>query len=164
MSQSKHVHLQMIQGVINRLSHDSFLLKGWAVVLIAALFALSANSANIQFVYLAYLPSVVFWGLDGYFLRQERLFRKWYDYVRLLPEDKIDFSMDVSQVSDQVRSWLEVVASKTLLAFHGVILLSIILVVGISLSLEEGRAHGTQGFLQFRLQLRLESQPNPRHA
>ncbi len=50
----KQAHLEMIQGVVNRLSTDSFLLKGWTVVLISALFALAAANSNTYFVYLAY--------------------------------------------------------------------------------------------------------------
>ncbi|HUV77227.1 MAG TPA: hypothetical protein VMW06_04125, partial [Desulfobacterales bacterium] len=61
-------HLEFIQGVINRLSTNSFLLKGWSVVLVSALFALSANKSNVRFIMLAYIPSIIFWGLDGYFL------------------------------------------------------------------------------------------------
>ena len=67
-------HLEFIQGTINRLSTNSFLLKGWSVVLVAALFALSAKDADIKFVYLALFPAVVFWGLDGYFVLMERVY------------------------------------------------------------------------------------------
>jgi hypothetical protein len=35
-------HLQMIQAVITRMGSNSFLLKGWSVTLVAALFALAA--------------------------------------------------------------------------------------------------------------------------
>ena len=35
---AKLKHLEMIQGVINRMANCSFLLKGWSVTLIAALF------------------------------------------------------------------------------------------------------------------------------
>ena len=37
---AKLKHLEFIQGVINRLSTDSFRMKGWAVVLISALLVL----------------------------------------------------------------------------------------------------------------------------
>ena len=79
---NKQAHLEMIQGVVNRLSHNSFLLKGWSVILVSALFALAAKDSQLLFVYLAYFPAISFWCLDGYFLRQERLFRKLYDHVR----------------------------------------------------------------------------------
>lgn len=132
---SKHTHLEMIQGVINRLSHNSFLLKGWTVVLVSAMFALAANKAQILFVYLAYFPAISFWMLDGYFLHQEKLFRALYDHVRALSEEEIDFSMNTQQVANDVPSRSEVTLSRTLLAFHGVLIVSIILVTVISVCL-----------------------------
>ena len=81
---NKRTHLELIQGIINRLSTNSFVLKGWSVVLVSALFALAAPESRPAFVYLAYIPTVVFWGLDGYFLWQERLYRALYDHVRML--------------------------------------------------------------------------------
>lgn len=133
---SKHAHLEMIQGIVNRLSHNSFLLKGWSVILVSAMFALAAKDSQLLFVYLAYFPAISFWCLDGYFLRQERLFRKLYDKVRLLSEEDIDFSMNTQSVQDQVETWSEVTLSKTLITFHGVILVSIILVTFISIYLK----------------------------
>ena len=119
--EKKLAHLQMIQGIVNRLSQNSFLLKGWSVVLVSALFALSASNLKMFFIYLAYFPALAFWILDGYFLWQERLFRALYDYIRDLDEDKIDFSMDTSIVKDNVATWAEGIFSKTLLIFHGTV-------------------------------------------
>ena len=124
---SKHEHLQMIQGIVNRLSHNSFLLKGWSVILVSAILTLAAKEGPIWSIY-ACLPAIVFWGLDGYFLRQERLFRKHYDHVRNLSEDDIDFSMNTTIYEDKIDSWLSLTFSKTLIPFHGVILGSIILI------------------------------------
>ena len=135
MASQKIAHLEMIQGVINRLARNSFLLKGWSVVLISAIFALSIRDAGNFLVYVAYFPAVVFWGLDGYFLWQERLFRALYDYARALPEDQIDFSMDVSRISNEVANWIEVTLSKTLLAFHGTIVSTIVIITVISILL-----------------------------
>jgi len=44
-------HLEMIQGIINRMAGNFFLLKGWCITLISALFALAANNSNPFFVY-----------------------------------------------------------------------------------------------------------------
>ena len=44
------------------------------------------------------LPALIFWGLDAYYLQQERLYRALYDHVRkidLEPDDR--FSLDASQ-------------------------------------------------------------------
>jgi hypothetical protein len=122
-------HLEFIQGTINRLSTNSFLLKGWSVVLVAALFALSAKDADIKFVYLALFPAVVFWGLDGYFVLMERVYRQHYNRVRTRQPDEIDFSMDTSDLTAGYREWVKAVSSKTLVVFHGVLLLSIFGVV-----------------------------------
>ncbi len=40
--EAKLKHLEMIQGVVNRMASNSFQLKGWSVVLVSALFALAA--------------------------------------------------------------------------------------------------------------------------
>ena len=125
-------HLEFIQGVINRLSTNSFLLKGWSVVLVSALFALSANNSNTHFIALAYFPAIVFWGLDGYFLWQERLYRALYDQVRNSDVEMADFSMDVSAVKGPTKGWVDAVLSSTILVFHGVLLTSILLVMWIT--------------------------------
>ena len=127
--EAKLKHLEFIQGVINRMGYNSFLLKGWSVVLVSALFALAAAGTNQLFIYLAYFPALAFWILDGYFLWQERLFRKLYDKVRIMDEADIDFSMDTSCVEDQVKPWREVTISKTLKIFHGTIIGTIFIVM-----------------------------------
>jgi hypothetical protein len=121
--------MEFIQGVINRLSTNSFLLKGWSVVLVSALFALSASDSNSAFIFLAYIPAIIFWGLDGYFLWEEKKFRALYDHVRNLQEHEIDFSMDTSGVKDKANGWAAAVFSKTLIPFHGVLIFAILVVM-----------------------------------
>lgn len=129
----KVAHLSMIQGVITRMSSNSFMLKGWSVLLVSAMFALATYDSQILFVYIAYLPTIVFWGLDGYYLRQERLFIKLYDYVRSLPEDQVNFSMNTSSFEKEVDNWSSTVVSKTICPFYSIILFSIIIITFICL-------------------------------
>ena len=145
--ENKQAHLEMIQGVINRLAQNSFHLKGWSVVLVSALFALAANDTNQCFVYLAYMPAIAFWILDGYFLWQERLFGALYDRVRLLNETDIDFSMDRSVVEEKGKSWPDAIFSKTLLIFHGTVIASIIVVMIVSIIINKGGSNGTTSIL-----------------
>ena len=126
---SKLKHLEFIQGVINRVSTNSFLLKGWSVVLVSALFALSAGNSNVSFIMLAYIPAIVFWGLDGYFLSVERLYRVLYDEVRKADNDKIDFSMDTKNLENKSHPWASATLSKTLIPFHGALVGAIIVVM-----------------------------------
>ena len=97
-------HLEMLQGVINRMASNSFLIKGWAVVLTGASFWLLARTgANCNGKYGIMAVVAVFGGLDGYYLRQERLFRALYKDV--ISRRDTDFSMDTTRMKKKVASW-----------------------------------------------------------
>jgi hypothetical protein len=112
-------HLGFIQAVITRMGTNSFLLKGWSITLVAAIFALSAKDADHRFILLAYFPVIVFWGLDGYFLHQEKLFRKLYEEVASGNIGSDLFTMNTVIVREMVSSLPKVIFSKTLFVFHG---------------------------------------------
>ena len=118
--QQKLKHLEFIQGVINRLATNSFQMKGWSVVLVAAILVLLARESRLEAAYIALAPILVFWALDGYFLWQERLYRALYNHVRTLEECQIDFSMDTTCPKMRYsRSWWGAAFSRTLLGFYG---------------------------------------------
>lgn len=126
---NREKHLELIQGVINRMAGNSFHLKGWSVVLVSALFALAASDANTNFVYLAFLPAIAFWVLDGYFLWQERMYRKLYDAVRAENKADSDFSMNAYTYKKKVASWSATCFSNTLVIFHGMVIGAVIIVM-----------------------------------
>jgi len=97
---------------------NSFLIKGWAITLVAALFALSSKDANKNYIIISFLPVVIFWILDAYFLSRERSFRRLYDQVRNLDENKIDFSLDISQFKERKNNWFWSMFSHTILFFY----------------------------------------------
>lgn len=132
--QDKIAHLGFIQNVISRMGSNSFLLKGWSVTLVAALFVLSSKDSNTNFVFIALLPAIVFWILDGFFLSTEKQFRTYYDKVG---KDEIisdQFIIDLTLLNDgkkltvkqKIISWLKAAFSFTLVAFHGIILITVI--------------------------------------
>ena len=112
-------HLGIIQAVITRMGANSFLLKGWSITLVAAIFTLSAKDADHRFGLLAYFPVIVFWGLDGFFLHKEKLFRKLYEEVANANIASDVFTMNTEAVRGMVPSLQVVIFSKTLLIFHG---------------------------------------------
>lgn len=127
MEENKLKHLEFIQNVISRMAQNSFLLKGWTVTLVAGLLAFAnIKEMDYKFIILAYIPAIFFWLLDGYYIRQERLFRKLYDEVRLKDSHIIDFSMNTSLFNNDVDNWLFVCISRTLIMFYLPILIVII--------------------------------------
>lgn len=137
--EKKLKHLEMIQGVINRMAHCSFLLKGWSVILVSGLFALAAKEANQLFVYLTYLPVIAFWILDGYYLYQERLYRKLYGHVRKIDASDIDFDMNATGFKDEDGcTWVGSIISKTMFLFHGILILTVIVVMFVCITINGG--------------------------
>lgn len=109
-----------------------FLLKGWTITLIAAMFALSAKDANSVYSALAYFPLFMFWILDGYFLSQERCFRALYDYVRVLDESQIDFSMDTRPFKEESHNtWAGAMFSRTLIVYYGSLTIVLLVVMAV---------------------------------
>ena len=94
MNEQKLKHLEFIQNAITKMGNNSFLIKGWLVTIISALYALAAKDANFNYVIITYIAIPVFWLMDAYFLSQERRYRALYDNVRTKTEIQIDFSMD----------------------------------------------------------------------
>lgn len=84
---SKVEHLKFVQAVIIRMGTNSFLLKDWTVTLVAALFTFGAKEADRAFVVIAWVPVLVFAGLDAYYLGRERLYRRLHAKVAARPDD-----------------------------------------------------------------------------
>ncbi|MXX08269.1 MAG: hypothetical protein F4Z67_01245 [Synechococcus sp. SB0667_bin_8] len=118
--EAKLKHLELIQGVINRLAGDSARLKNWSVTLVAALFVLLARADRAEYIHVVFVSILAFWILDGYFLCQERLFRALYHHVCFLDVSEIDFSMHVSQFRmGWTRTQAGAMFSATLIGFYG---------------------------------------------
>ena len=133
MADNIHVHLQMIQGVVTRLGHNSFLLKGWSVILVAALLAFAANTSDRIILLVTFVPIVAFWGLDGYYLWQERRFRALYNHVRRHGPHDMNYDLNVG-VSDDAKKidWLSTVCSRTLIGFYGTIFLTVAIILAVA--------------------------------
>jgi len=116
-TEEKLKHLEFIQSVITRMNSNSFLIKGWTVTLVSAVFALAAKDTNPSFVLIAYIPIPMFWGLDAFFLSQERQYRALFDETAKT-QPPTHFSMDASKLNHGWNSLPGCVFSKTLLPFY----------------------------------------------
>ncbi len=121
MDEARKDHLQMIQGIIDRMAQNSFQLKGWTVTLAAALMVFLKGEAKPVWLFVPSLPVIAFWLLDAWYLRRERLFRRLFDHVRT-KNGAPDFSMDVRPLAGEVGPVLAVAMSPTIIGFYGPVL------------------------------------------
>lgn len=117
--ENKRKHLEFIQLVITRMNVNSFLLKGWSVTLVAALFAFAAKDSDINYVIITYISTPIFWLLDAYYLSLERQYRGLYNSVKNKNEEEIDFDMNAKQFEKGKDTWLSSILSITVLFFYG---------------------------------------------
>jgi len=130
--------IDVIQGIIKRMAFNSFVIKGWAITLVVV--TLLLKGANYQ-VWIAFIPLLVFWFLDSYFLQQERLYRKLYKWVihnRPNTEEYL-FDMATYRFKDEVQSRFRIMFSITLGWFYGSIaILIVIYAIFLCLTKNEG--------------------------
>ena len=117
----------IIQDIIKRMAFNSFMIKGWAITLVVV--ALLLRGTEKYQVWIAFIPLLVFWFLDAYFLWQERLYRKLYEWVinNRLKTDEYLFDMNAYRFKDEVQSKFRTMFSITLGWFYGSIAILIII-------------------------------------
>lgn len=116
-NENKIKHLEFIQNIITRMNSNSFMIKGWCVTLVSALFALAAKDSEVKFAAIAYFIIPIFWILDGFFLATEKKFRKMYNEVRIKNDENIDFNI----TPEKVTIWNLItkgIFTKTLIPFY----------------------------------------------
>ena len=129
LSADRIKHLEFIQATIIRFGNSSFLIKGWAFTVTAAFFAVQANKLTVALGLVALVPVFAFWALDGYFLWQERLYRRLYDDVRGPASAVEPMSMNTAGYRS-LTSWWAAARSVTLvLAYGGLAVIDLGLIV-----------------------------------
>lgn len=119
--------IDIIQDIIKRMAFNSFIIKGWAITLVVVTLLLKGTE-KYQ-VWIAFIPLVVFWFLDAYFLRQERMYIILYDWVinnRLKTEEHL-FDMKTRRFKNEVQSIPRIMFSITLGWFYGSIAILVII-------------------------------------
>jgi hypothetical protein len=115
-------HLEFIQAAISRMATNSFLFKGWAITIAAALSAFASVETKTVLLLIAVISTIMFWALDGYYLWLERGFIRLHNEVALKNEGEIDFSMRINKTNAFCR-WLKTCFRPHLVAFYGAIIL-----------------------------------------
>jgi len=77
-----HKEIDLIQACISRMAQNSFMIKGWAFMLVTAFIALTAEKLNLYVLCaIGIFIFITFWYLDAFFLRMEKLYRFKYEWV-----------------------------------------------------------------------------------
>ena len=87
-------HLTLIQGVIGRLANNEFLVKGWAITVLGLFLGFAVQARESALALASIATTVLFWGLDGYYLYCERKFRDLYRRVQAFDPEVSLFTMD----------------------------------------------------------------------
>lgn len=96
MEEDRIRHLEMIQGVINRIASHEPQYKGWYVTLIIAINIFSTPNMIRQKVFLVLVITLCFWIITSYYLYIERSYIKLYEDVR---QRKVtDFVINIKQL------------------------------------------------------------------
>lgn len=130
--------IEIIQDIIKRMAFNSFMIKGWAITLVVVTLLLKGTE-KYQ-IWIAFIPLLVFWFLDAYFLWQERMYRKLYDWVinNRLKTEKYLFDMNAYRFKEEVQSRFRIMFSITLGWFYGSIVILIIIYALILLATKGG--------------------------
>ena len=119
--EAKLKHLEFIQAAINRMATNSFLFKGWAISLAAALSAFGATNTKPALLVIALGSTLLFWGLDGYYLWLEHGFVELHNVVAAKAEADIDFNMKINKERAATR-WFMTCWRHHLILFYGTII------------------------------------------
>jgi len=110
--------IEIIQDIIKRMAFNSFVIKGWTITLVAVTLLLRGSEYQVL---IAFIPILVFWFLDAYFLWQERLYRRLYNWVikNRTNTDQYLFDMNAYRFKNEEQSRLKIMFSITLGWFYG---------------------------------------------
>ncbi|TON57782.1 hypothetical protein CGH54_24170 [Vibrio parahaemolyticus] len=129
MNDAEIKHLEFIQNIINRMNANSFQIKNWTITILTALLALFGSSNNKFFLFIAFLPCLLFWFLDAYYLQQERIFRGIYNDVAKLsksPKTQRLFELNTSLYKGGDYSYVSSFFSITILKVYPILIILVL--------------------------------------
>ena len=120
-SPAVHAHLSIMQAVIARMAESSRSCKTWCVTIISAILVLGAGMTEFDHLWIAYVPLVLFLGLDMYYLALERRFRASYNaFLHKLRNGAITVAdlYEVTPTGSAARSWIATLGSVAIWPFY----------------------------------------------
>lgn len=128
---SLHKELDLIQDCISRMARNSFMLKGWSVTVMVITWAIiGTESCGYLSLLLLLIPTIMFWGLDAFFLLTEKRYRMLYNWVLSERLEKKNYAylydLNPLRFKEEAGSGCGCFFSKTLLPFYGALVLVVL--------------------------------------
>lgn len=126
----KRKHLELIQGVINRMASNSFLFKGWSITIIAGLSAFATQGSNTSLMVVPIVSTLLFWSVDAYYLMLERAFINLYNKTATTRPEAINYSLTPEKDDKSFIRWFATFFRRPILfLFYGTVLVMLIILL-----------------------------------
>ena len=132
-----HKEIDLIQSCITRMAQNSCMVKGGLVSLYAVVLALLPEKINLFLLCtVLIMVNLMFWYLDAFFLRTEKIYRKIYDWVlEMRPKNNRELLYQLNPKEydgkiEKVESIRKVMWSRTLRWFYSIPLIIVIALWG----------------------------------
>lgn len=117
-------YFTIIQNVITRMAQNGFLLKAWTVTIVSGISILTFSFINIIILSILLIIIILFWILDSYYLRLERLYRKLYENNVYLFTDTAQrssirlYDTDYEKYNTEIKKTYLIIFTKTEVLFY----------------------------------------------
>lgn len=129
-SASVQSHLQIMQGVIQRMSLNSTSCKAWCITVVSAILVLVADKNKPELAWLALIPTLSFFALDAYYLALEKAFRSSYNsFIKKLHKDQLypDDLFSVLPKGDMSKHQFDSIKSFAVWGFYGSLMILVVM-------------------------------------
>ena len=116
-AEDKRQYLAFIETTIGRMSSNSSSLKQWIIPVMALVLGAALNQKEKCLSYSGVLISLVFCGLDGYYLMLEKQFRELFKKAVSGEKDFYDMNYKYNSKLAQFCAWLKAVFSPALFIY-----------------------------------------------
>ena len=132
-----HKEIDLLQSCIDRMAKNSFMIKGWFVSIYAVILALLPEKVDVMLLCVVLIVvNILFWYLDGVYLRDEKIYRRIYQWVveaRKQNDRELKYQLELNLYKNKIGtmdSVGKIMLSKSLFIFYAIPLAVLLVVMG----------------------------------
>ena len=132
-----HKEIDLFQYCIDRMAKNSFMIKGWFVSIYAVILALLPEKVDVMLLCVVLIVvNILFWYLDGVYLRDEKIYRRIYQWVveaRKQNDRELMYQLELNLYKNKIGtmdSVGKIMLSKSLFIFYAIPLAVLLVVMG----------------------------------